>query len=168
MPIPFKLDYVLEQEHAARRNAAQCAAYATRAAQPQTGTSTLRRLAKSLTEVYLTHQSWKAHDGVFMPVALEAEPVPAAARARQRSNHRRALRKLAGVQLSTAEANAAWPRVLEHKWLLSERLGRDVGLRVAAIDYFENVQPPRPRVATRVEWEPLPRLPMMLRFGERA
>jgi transitional endoplasmic reticulum ATPase len=32
-------------------------------------------------------------------------------------------------------------KVLVHKWYLSERLGRDVGLKVATIDYFENVDP---------------------------
>ena len=32
-----------------------------------------------------------------------------------------------------------------HKWILSERLGRDVGLRVAALDYFENVHPRKPQ-----------------------
>ena len=53
------------------------------------------------------------------------------------------LKELAGVKLRPAEARAEWPRVLEHKWLVSERLGRDVGLRVAALDYFENVRLPR-------------------------
>jgi hypothetical protein len=53
------------------------------------------------------------------------------------------LRELAGVKLRPAEARAEWPRVLEHKWLVSERVGRDVGLRVAALDYFENVRLPR-------------------------
>ncbi len=53
------------------------------------------------------------------------------------------LKELAGVRLRPAEARAEWPRVLEHKWLVSERLGRDVGLRVAALDYFENVRLPR-------------------------
>lgn len=53
------------------------------------------------------------------------------------------LRELAGVRLGSAEARAEWPRVLEHKWFVSERLGRDVGLRVAALDYFENVRLPR-------------------------
>jgi Domain of unknown function (DUF4032) len=53
------------------------------------------------------------------------------------------LRELAGVRLRPAEARAEWPRVLEHKWFVSERLGRDVGLRVAALDYFENVRLPR-------------------------
>ncbi len=53
------------------------------------------------------------------------------------------LKELAGVRLRASEARAEWPRVLEHKWLMSERLGRDVGLRVAALDYFENVRLPR-------------------------
>jgi hypothetical protein len=53
------------------------------------------------------------------------------------------LKELAGVKLRPAEARAEWPRVLEHKWFVSERLGRDIGLRVAALDYFENVRLPR-------------------------
>jgi hypothetical protein len=55
----------------------------------------------------------------------------------------RILKELAGVKLQPSEARAEWPRVLEHKWFVSERLGRDVGLRVAALDYFENVRLPR-------------------------
>src|SRR5215207_6342327 len=62
------------------------------------------------------------------------------------------LRELAGVRLKPAEARAEWPRVLEHKWFVSERLGRDVGLRVAALDYFENVRLPR---HTRTSHEPV-------------
>jgi len=81
---------------------------------------------------------------------------------------RRELKALAGVKLSTRGAREAWPRVLEHKWYMSERMGRDVGLRVAAVDYFENVEPVRPKVRTRPAWEGLPpRLPMMMPFGER-
>jgi Domain of unknown function (DUF4032) len=49
------------------------------------------------------------------------------------------LRELTGLQLPPEQAYALWPAVIEHKWLLSERLGRDVGLRVAAVDYFDNV-----------------------------
>src|SRR5215212_1585674 len=56
-----------------------------------------------------------------------------------RCEERKLLRELAGVRLTPAEARAEWPRVLEHKWFVSERMGRDIGLRVAAIDYFENV-----------------------------
>ena len=53
------------------------------------------------------------------------------------------IRELAGVRLSGTDARREWPRVLEHKWFVSERLGRDVGLRVATLDYFENVRLPR-------------------------
>ena len=88
---------------------------------------------------------------------------------RYRNSRRREVRKLTGLKLSEREARAAWPRVLEHKWYLSERLGRDVGVRVAAVDYFDNVEPPRARVTRRAGLDSLPpRLPMMLRFGERA
>ena len=81
---------------------------------------------------------------------------------------RRRLRSLAGVKLTPADALAAWPRVLDHKWYMSERMGRDVGMRVAAVDFFENVEPLRARVRVRSGWEGLPpRLPMMLPFGER-
>ena len=60
-----------------------------------------------------------------------------------RCEEQKLLRELAGVRLTSAEARAEWPRVLEHKWFMSERLGRDVGLRVAALDYFANVRLPR-------------------------
>lgn len=75
-----------------------------------------------------------------MPIPLKLDHVIE----RLTADHPRAadaerLGRLAGVSLSRREARRAWPHVLEHKWLLSERLGRDVGLRVAAVDYFENI-----------------------------
>jgi hypothetical protein len=83
-------------------------------------------------------------------------------------DQKRMLRKLAGVKLSTNEARSAWPQVLEHKWFLSERLGRDVGLRVAATDYFENIQPPRSSSFIRTMREAIPpQLPMMQSLSER-
>ena len=121
-----------------------------------------RRAAKELFAAYFTHQSWKAHDGVFMPVSFEAE----AARRDDGPSRSRFLRKLAGVKLSADEARAEWTRLLEHKWYLGERLGRDVGLRVAAADYFENIRPPHARAARRRHGggNP-PRLPMMMPVG---
>ncbi len=76
----------------------------------------------------------------------------------------RAIKHLTGVKLAAPEARAVWPRILEHKWYISERLGRDTGLRVAAIDYFENVYvapsvykrsgslPPRLRMMYPLNW----------------
>lgn len=49
------------------------------------------------------------------------------------------LRSLTGRALTETEAREVMPYIMEHKYFLSERLGRDVGLRVAAIDYFENI-----------------------------
>ncbi|MFH1674810.1 MAG: AAA family ATPase [Pseudomonadota bacterium] len=34
-----------------------------------------------------------------------------------------------------------WPKILRHKWVLSEKLGRNVGTRVACLDFIENVAP---------------------------
>ncbi len=33
-----------------------------------------------------------------------------------------------------------WTKVLHHKWLLSEKLGRDVGFKVACVDFIENTE----------------------------
>jgi len=79
----------------------------------------------------------------------------------ERAARRRALRRaLVGVCVSAREAQAAWPRIIEHKWYVSERLGRDVGLHVAAVDYFENIAPPM-RTPRRSPDTLPPRLPMM-------
>ncbi len=32
-----------------------------------------------------------------------------------------------------------WPRIQQHKWFLSEKLNRDVGMKVACVDLIENV-----------------------------
>jgi hypothetical protein len=74
-------------------------------------------------------------------------------------SERQAIKRLTGMKLPSSEARAAWPRILEHKWYISERLGRDTGLRVAAIDYFENIYV-APTVYRRSDSLP-PRLRMM-------
>ena len=86
----------------------------------------------------------------------------------QTTDARRTLKKLAGVKLSATEARTLFPRIQEHKWYISERLGRDVGWRVAAVDYFENIRPPRAASSFRAVPESLPpRLPMMQSLSER-
>jgi hypothetical protein len=102
-----------------------------------------------------------------MPISFKLEHVIEEVLNEHPQDQKRTLRKLAGVKLSTTEALAAWPRILEHKWFLSERLGRDVGLRVAAVDYFENVQPPQPSSSLRMRDMIPPQLPMMLSLTER-
>lgn len=65
------------------------------------------------------------------------------ARPRLTGEVQRTLSALTGVQLSAREACEVLPRIESHKWYVSERLGRDVGLRVAAVDYFENIHDAR-------------------------
>lgn len=55
----------------------------------------------------------------------------------------RTLNALAGVNLSVKEARQTLPYLQDHKWYVSEQLGRDVGWRVAVIDYFENIDQSR-------------------------
>jgi transitional endoplasmic reticulum ATPase len=45
-----------------------------------------------------------------------------------------------GTKLEPEAAAELWPRIVQHKWLMSEKLGRDVGLRVACIDFLENME----------------------------
>ncbi len=53
------------------------------------------------------------------------------------------LQEFTGNSFSRDEAESIWSQVLDHKWNVSNRLQRDIGLRVAAIDYVENFIEPR-------------------------
>jgi len=46
---------------------------------------------------------------------------------------------IAGIRYVEHEAQLHWVNLLTHKWEMSERMGRNVGIRVAALDYFTNV-----------------------------
>src|SRR5215207_4157031 len=95
----FKLDYVIEMEQAARRDAARCAARAKRSeARTETGAlrSKLGRVLKSLAAEYLTHQSWLAHDGVFAPAPTVSARAGEVVLTERRRDYARELRKLAG------------------------------------------------------------------------
>ena len=47
--------------------------------------------------------------------------------------------ELSGSKFAPDVAAELWPKILQHKWLMSEKLGRDVGLRTACIDFVENI-----------------------------
>jgi SpoVK/Ycf46/Vps4 family AAA+-type ATPase len=47
---------------------------------------------------------------------------------------------LSGLQSEPADAVDLWSKIVRHKWLLSEKLGRDVGLRTSCIDFLENIE----------------------------
>ncbi len=46
---------------------------------------------------------------------------------------------LTGLRTEETEARTLWSSILEHKYLMSEKLVRNVGFRVAALDYFLNI-----------------------------
>ncbi len=48
------------------------------------------------------------------------------------------LQEFTGTQFSRNDADNIWANVSNHKWNMSEQLGRDVGFKVAAIDFIEN------------------------------
>lgn len=51
--------------------------------------------------------------------------------------------EICGTKLDADTAADLWPKILQHKWLMSEKLRRDVGLRVACIDFLENMDQAR-------------------------
>ncbi len=48
--------------------------------------------------------------------------------------------EISGAKFDPDIAADVWPKILQHKWLMSEKLGRDVGLRTACIDFLENME----------------------------
>jgi len=46
-----------------------------------------------------------------------------------------------GHKVEPKIARELWPKILQHKWVLSEKLGRDVGTKVACLDFIENIDP---------------------------
>lgn len=48
--------------------------------------------------------------------------------------------EISGIKFDPDAAADLWPRILQHKWLMSEKLGRDVGLRVTCTDFLENIE----------------------------
>ena len=52
------------------------------------------------------------------------------------------IKKHLSADFSKREAKYLWNRIVDHKWYVSERLRRDIGFRVAAVDYIENFYEP--------------------------
>jgi len=44
------------------------------------------------------------------------------------------------IRLPEDEAKRDWREILRHKYLLSEKLGRNVGIHVATLDYYSNIK----------------------------
>ncbi len=65
-------------------------------------------------------------------------------------DHAQATQVAAPVGLPVRLVSEHWNAIEHHKWLLSERLGRDVGMQVAAADYLENIT--NTATATEPHW----------------
>ena len=61
---------------------------------------------------------------------------------------RNLLRIYTGYDLGENEAKRLCEKISDHKWFVSERLRRDVGFHVAAIDYVEHFYEPYARAET--------------------
>ncbi|MHC1743384.1 MAG: ATP-binding protein [Syntrophobacteraceae bacterium] len=48
--------------------------------------------------------------------------------------------ELSGAEFEPDVAAEMWSKIMQHKWLLSEKVGRDIGLRTACIDFLENME----------------------------
>lgn len=46
--------------------------------------------------------------------------------------------KISGKKYTKEKAQNLWTQIEDHKWIISEKLGRDVGFNVAAVDLLEN------------------------------
>jgi len=44
------------------------------------------------------------------------------------------------IRLPEEEAKRDWKEILKHKYILSEKLGRNVGIHVATLDYYTNIK----------------------------
>lgn len=73
--------------------------------------------------------------------------------------HSTRLRQLAHLELDESEAAALWQRVGQHRTELSQHLGRDVGQRVALLDYLVNVrgQLVEPQIIEKADLEAIER-----------
>jgi diguanylate cyclase (GGDEF)-like protein len=60
-------------------------------------------------------------------------------RAKRDSFYSDLLCSLCNIRYAEHEARLLWVNLLAHKTEMSERLGRNVGIRVAALDYFKNI-----------------------------
>ncbi|MCX7941289.1 MAG: diguanylate cyclase [Endomicrobia bacterium] len=50
------------------------------------------------------------------------------------------LYRLVSEEFEEEEAKKLWDEILLHKWDVSQKLGRNVGIRVATLDYLENIK----------------------------
>lgn len=61
------------------------------------------------------------------------------------------LQEFTGNSFSRPEAEVIWSKVIDHKWNVSKNLKRDIGLRVAAVDFVENFYAPQYQIRSNLQ-----------------
>ena len=70
----------------------------------------------------------------------EAESLPALRKKKGDVFYSELIHALMNIKLPEEEAKNRWKEIVKHKWYMSEQLKRNVGIRVAALDYFLNLK----------------------------
>lgn len=70
--------------------------------------------------------------------------IPSAVTAAERIFH------YTGHKFEPETARELWPRIMQHKWFLSEKLDCDVGFKIACLDFIENVEPMCKELGARI------------------
>jgi len=91
--------------------------------------------------------SARRSDGAQLGLSLPADASPSNALLDDETAFAARLRQLTRLELPEAEAERHWKAIARNRKILVERLGRDVGEEVAALDYFLNINPRMTRPA---------------------
>jgi len=100
--------------------------------------------AAEVTEI-LREERGEVTDELIEIAARDAERTPEKQelldreRAKRDSFYSDLLFSLTNIRYAEHEARLLWVNLLAHKTEMSDRLGRNVGVRVAALDYFKNI-----------------------------
>ncbi|MDB5081874.1 MAG: hypothetical protein JWP00_3798 [Chloroflexi bacterium] len=106
------------------------------------------RFLRCLPETPSHHKRNSLHSGEVSTIATESEwqdnkPFLFVKKLRPSDRDRcyiQLVADLTGHPINTNEkAEKQWSEILEHKWFMSERKGRDVGIRAAAVDYYRRL-----------------------------
>ena len=93
-------------------------------------------------------QDWqREYEEVFMSEAVLETPSPDVCAS--------TIFEISGAKFDPYIAVDLWPKILQHKWLMSEKLGRDVGLRTACIDFIEIWSRPSKNTGHALAWADL-------------
>ncbi len=70
----------------------------------------------------------------------DIDKLPAVKNSQQDAFYSELLNVLMNLRFPEEEAKKHWKEIVRHKWHMSEQLKRNVGIRVAALDYFQNIK----------------------------